>query len=69
MYFSTSIGAIDDAIKILYSRKFQASLSEVCNPYGNGGASEKIVNALKITDIQGIVKKSFYDLPKFIFEA
>ena len=28
-----------------------------------------IVNALKITNIQGIVKKSFYDLSKLTFEG
>ena len=61
--------SIADAIRILYSSKFQAGLSEICNPYGDGGASEKIVNALKITNIQGIVKKSFYDLSKFTLEA
>ena len=61
--------SIADAIRTLYSRKFQASLREVCNPYGDGGASEKIVNALKITNIQGIVKKSFYDLSKLTFEG
>jgi len=61
--------SIADAIRILYSRKFQASLREICNPYGDGGASEKIVKALKITNIQGIVKKSFYDLSKLTFEG
>ena len=61
--------SIADAIRILYSRKFQASLKEICNPYGEGGASEKIVDALKITNIQGIVKKSFYDLSKLTFEG
>ena len=61
--------SIADAIRILYSRKFQASLKEICNPYGEGGASAKIVDALKITNIQGIVKKSFYDLSKLTFEG
>ena len=61
--------SIADAIRILYSRKFQAGLREICNPYGDGGASEKIVNVLKITNIQGIVKKSFYDLSEFTLEA
>ena len=39
------------------------NLSQVRNPYGEGGASEKIVNTLKIINIKDIVKKAFYELP------
>ena len=46
----------------LYSINFQKSLHQVINPYGEGGASEKVVNIIKNTDIAGIVKKTFYDL-------
>ena len=54
--------SIAEAIRILYSQKFQASLNDICNPYGDGGASEKIVNKLKTINIEDIVKKSFYNL-------
>jgi GDP/UDP-N,N'-diacetylbacillosamine 2-epimerase (hydrolysing) len=55
--------SISDAINILYSPSFQVGLSQVCNPYGEGGASEKVVNTLKTINIKNIVKKNFYDLP------
>jgi len=54
--------SISDAIKILYSPRFQVGLSQVCNPYGEGGASEKVVNTLKNINIKNILKKVFYDL-------
>lgn len=56
--------SIADAIKTLYSSTFQVDLSRVSNPYGEGGASEKVVDKLKSVDIENIVKKVFYDLPK-----
>jgi GDP/UDP-N,N'-diacetylbacillosamine 2-epimerase (hydrolysing) len=37
-------------------------LHQVTNPYGEGGASEKVVSIKKNTTIAGIVKKTFYDL-------
>jgi GDP/UDP-N,N'-diacetylbacillosamine 2-epimerase (hydrolysing) len=55
--------SIVDAINILYSPSFQVDLSRVRNPYGEGGASEKVVNTLKSINIENIVKKVFYDLP------
>jgi GDP/UDP-N,N'-diacetylbacillosamine 2-epimerase (hydrolysing) len=54
---------ITAAIKKLYSADFQVSLSNVRNPYGEGGASEKIVTTIKNYAINGIAKKAFYDLP------
>ena len=59
--------SISDGINILYSPKFQANLSKVQNPYGEGGASEEIVNTLKIINIKNIVKKTFYDLSNLNF--
>ena len=46
----------------LYSTDFQARLHQGINPYGEGGASEKVVSTLKNIAIAGIVKKTFYDL-------
>ena len=57
--------SIADAINILYSPIFQVDLSQVCSPYGEGGASEQVVNALKRINIKNIVKKVFYDLPNY----
>jgi GDP/UDP-N,N'-diacetylbacillosamine 2-epimerase (hydrolysing) len=55
--------SIADGINILYSPSFQMNLCQVRNPYGEGGASEKIVNTLKTINIKDIVKKAFYELP------
>lgn len=55
--------SIDVALKELYTADFQASLSQVQNPYGDGGASEQVVKQIKLCAIDGLAKKSFYDLP------
>lgn len=54
---------INAALQKLYSADFQASLSQVTNPYGEGGASEKVVETIKHYQIEGLTKKVFYDLP------
>lgn len=54
--------SIDSALKKLYTAAFQASLSQAQNPYGEGGASEKVVETIKHCAIDGLVKKSFYNL-------
>ena len=51
------------ALKRLYDADFQAGLSQVYNPYGEGGASEKVLETIKHYAIDGITKKAFYDLP------
>ena len=53
-----SIGA---ALHTLYSNQFQASLATVRNPYGDGGASDKIVALIKAAELDGILKKRFFD--------
>ncbi len=55
--------SISDALDQLYSIQFQEKLTKVVNPYGDGGASQKILSYLKVFDLQGVIKKSFYDLP------
>ena len=55
-------GSIIAALGQLYSKDFQSSLRQVINPYGEGGASEKVVRTLKHFAIADIVKKTFYDL-------
>lgn len=54
--------SIAAAVEKLYSADFQQGLSFVRNPYGEGGASEKIVETIKHHSISGIAKKAFYDL-------
>lgn len=54
--------SIQAALGKLYSSEFQASLADVRNPYGEGGASEQVVDVLKRFDLCGLAKKSFYDL-------
>lgn len=54
--------SIADAMARLYDPVFQTRLSQVCNPYGEGGASEKVVNTIKSCDLDGITKKVFHDL-------
>ena len=55
--------SISAAIQTLYSASFQSSLNEVSNPYGGGGASEKVLAIIKQSSLEGLTKKSFYDLP------
>ena len=54
--------AIRDAIDRLNSIDFQARVAETTNPYGEGGASAKIVKLLQSVSLEGIVKKTFHDL-------
>lgn len=63
IYCEPSRQSIAAALERLYDADFQASLSSVRNPYGEGGASERVVETLKNYAIDGIVKKAFYDLP------
>lgn len=55
--------SIATAFGMLYNPSFQASLSQVRNPYGEGGASEKVIETIKHCEIEGITKKVFYALP------
>jgi GDP/UDP-N,N'-diacetylbacillosamine 2-epimerase (hydrolysing) len=54
--------AITAALQKLYSAEFQAMLPAVKNPYGEGGAAEKIVPILRDIALDGLLKKSFYDI-------
>lgn len=52
------VNAIDRAL----SSDFRRSLEEIDNPYGNGGASEKIVKKLKSVLLgEDLLKKKFYE--------
>jgi GDP/UDP-N,N'-diacetylbacillosamine 2-epimerase (hydrolysing) len=58
-----SCKSIQAAIERLYSDEFQNSLKFVTNPYGVGGASERVVEILREVDLSSIIKKEFFDLP------
>jgi UDP-N-acetylglucosamine 2-epimerase len=53
--------AILAALRQLDSPAFRTNLATVRNPYGEGGASEKIVQVLKDYPLEFILKKSFND--------
>ncbi len=55
-------GDILAAIATLYDTEFQRQLSGIANPYGQGGAAEKIVQVLQHHRLDGIQKKTFHDL-------
>jgi GDP/UDP-N,N'-diacetylbacillosamine 2-epimerase (hydrolysing) len=55
--------SIAAALHQLYSPAFQSKLSAVRNPYGEGGASEKIVQLLRDCSLESILRKSFHNLP------
>lgn len=55
--------SIRAALNQLFSASFQGQLAEVENPYGTGGASERIVEILERTALDGLLKKRFHDLP------
>lgn len=53
--------SITTALKHLYSAGFHTGLRNVRNPYGEGGASEKLLATLKSAALDGVLKKSFYN--------
>lgn len=50
------------ALVKLYSHDFKTSLAMTTNPYGEGGASNRVVDVLKNTPFDGIIQKTFHDL-------
>ncbi|MBT7950861.1 MAG: UDP-N-acetylglucosamine 2-epimerase (hydrolyzing) [Gammaproteobacteria bacterium] len=53
--------AITKALQELYSDKFKGKLMDVHNPYGDGGASERVVDMLAEISLEDILKKHFFD--------
>lgn len=64
----TVIDCLDDTDSIVcainqgLSEAFLARCETARNPYGDGTASQKIVQKLLSSDLNGIIRKSFYDL-------
>ena len=54
---------IKTAIQQLFAPAFQASLIRVTNPYGDGGANERILSLIKNQQLDKLTQKHFHDLP------
>ena len=54
--------SIKKAINHLFSKEFREVLKNVKNPYGEGGASSKIISKLENIDLNNILKKKFFNL-------
>ena len=54
--------SIKKALEKLYSKEFNDSIQNVENPYGDGNSSKKILKEIKNASLEGILKKSFYDI-------
>jgi GDP/UDP-N,N'-diacetylbacillosamine 2-epimerase (hydrolysing) len=61
--------SISGALRTVFDPSFRSSLASTKNPYGNGGASEKIVEVLKNHDLKNLLKKSFFNLDVQAFSA
>ena len=55
--------AIAAALQQLYSPQFVAKLGTLANPYGDGGATARIVKVLATEPLHGLLKKTFYNIP------
>lgn len=56
--------SISAALTRLYSKEFQESLKFVVNPYGNGGASQKIFQVVRGISLESIRFKTFFNILK-----
>lgn len=58
-----------EALSTLFRPSFQSKVKSTINPYGSGGASEKIVEVIKNYDLNNLLKKTFFNLsiPELIF--
>lgn len=50
------------ALYKLFDPQFRKSLAHIQNPYGDGGATERIVKILASYPLEAILKKPFYDI-------
>lgn len=62
IHCSPAKDSIRKALARLYEPSFRSSLASTVNPYGNGGASKKIVEVLAHHPFDDLLKKSFFDL-------
>lgn len=57
-----SCNDIKNAIIKSYSDEFRNQLPNIVNPYGDGGASDRIIKILSEIEFDSLLKKEFYDL-------
>jgi len=55
---------ISEAISTLFTSEFRTELEDMVNPYGDGGASNKIAKIIRAYPLDGILKKPFFDAPE-----
>jgi GDP/UDP-N,N'-diacetylbacillosamine 2-epimerase (hydrolysing) len=60
---SPDSASIRKAISLLFSSEFQLQLPRTQNPYGDGGASSRIIKILEEQKFETLLQKRFYDLP------
>ena len=58
-----TVPEIRRGLKALDSPAFRETVSRTVSPFGNGGSALKVKEVLKSADLDGILKKRFYDLP------
>jgi GDP/UDP-N,N'-diacetylbacillosamine 2-epimerase (hydrolysing) len=54
--------SISRALSTVFEPSFRSTLTSTKNPYGTGGASEKIVKIIKNHALKNLLKKSFFNL-------
>lgn len=54
--------SISKALSTVFDPSFRSTLTSTKNPYGSGGASEKIAKIIKNHDLKNLMKKSFFNL-------
>lgn len=54
---------ISAAIGMLYGEDFRKRLPHTANPYGDGGAAERILGVIRQASLDDLIKKKFFDLP------
>lgn len=55
-------GDIMKALKAIYDPDYRQKLKSTVNPYGMGGASEKVVRIVEATDPASLMHKQFFDV-------
>ena len=54
--------SISEALCKVLDPSFRSKLTSTKNPYGSGGATEKVVEIIKNHDLKNLLKKSFFNL-------
>lgn len=57
-----TLQSMREALGTVFNPSFRSTLKGTINPYGSGGASEKIVEVIKKHDLKNLLKKSFFNL-------